>query len=388
MLSLKRINLLLDNQNAFFGEGILLKLNYLRSLPEPVNLIQRSYLQYKSQQHSATLRAKVLKQTLSLLVILPIACYYYLHCFFRKLYKNEELSKPEKVAVFVYAGIKNIIPKSLADKYTSKWQFNFGSSFWLNNQDIRYLIKTIHLKSFSPYFLLKIVYKIAMYRSILDQYNPDAIITSSEYSFTSSILTDYCKRHNVKHINIMHGEKMLNIRDSFFSFHACYVWDQHYVDLFKELRAEPGQFIIEVPESFYPSNQDKKHDEQYELTYYLAGEASNELDKIKDALIKIGFDPNKLCIRPHPRYSDIKLVRKKFQGFIIEEPGSIHIEQSIQQTKRMASLYSTVLYQGYLAGKEVVIDDLSCPDKYSSLAKLKYIMLSKPHILLSDLQNK
>ncbi len=143
MLSLKRINLFLDNHSSFFSADIMLSLNYLKGFPEPVNLIQRSYFQYKSQQHSATLRAKVLKQALSLLLILPIACYYYLIHFFRKFYKNEKISNHERVAVFVYAGIKNIIPKSLAQQYNTIWQYNTSSSFWLNNQDIRYLIKTI-----------------------------------------------------------------------------------------------------------------------------------------------------------------------------------------------------------------------------------------------------
>ena len=81
--------------------------------------------------------------------------------------------------------------------------------------------------------------KLAMYRYQYEVYHPKAMIVDEEYSYTSSFLTEYCHRLGVEHIDIMHGEKLYFIRDTFFCFDRCYVWDGYYRDLFCQLRAEP-----------------------------------------------------------------------------------------------------------------------------------------------------
>ena len=48
-------------------------------------------------------------------------------------------------------------------------------------------------------------------------------------------------------------------------------------------------------------------------------------------------------------------------------------------------LYSTVLYQAYINHVPVVIDDLTAPERFAQLKSLCYIMLDKPHGLLSAL---
>ena len=74
--------------------------------------------------------------------------------------------------------------------------------------------------------------KLAMYRYQYEVYHPKAMIVDEEYSYTSSFLTEYCHRLGVEHIDIMHGEKLYFIRDTFFCFDRCYVWDGYYRDLF------------------------------------------------------------------------------------------------------------------------------------------------------------
>lgn len=61
------------------------------------------------------------------------------------------------------------------------------------------------------------------------------------------------------------------------------------------------------------------------------------------------------------------------------------IEQSILRTKCAVSLYSTVLLQASINGVAVVIDDLTAPERFVQLKSLRYIMLDKPHGLLSAL---
>ena len=160
--------------------------------------------------------------------------------------------------------------------------------------------------------------KLAMYRSLYETYRPKAIIVSEEYSYTSSFLTEYCHRLGVEHINVMHGDKLYDIHDTFFCFDRCYIWDQFYRDLFCELRAEPTQFSMEMPPSMQPWDaQDVEKAVDY--TYYLQAETSQMLEKIAKSLQTLQKSGAVVAVRPHPLYSDMETVRRLFSDFEIEE---------------------------------------------------------------------
>ena len=97
----------------------------------------------------------------------------------------------------------------------------------------------------------------------------------------------------------------------------------------------------------------------------------------------VGLRGMVIAVRPHPIYTPPEAMRN-FQGFLLEDR-SISIEQSILRTKCAASLYSTVLLQALINGVPVVIDDLTAPERFAQLRSLRYIMLDKPHGLLSAL---
>ena len=183
----------------------------------------------------------------------------------------------------------------------------------------------------------------------------------------------------------MHGEKLFNIRDSFVKFDRYYVWDQHYIDLLVKLRADDKQFRIEKPGILY-LDINNHGDYKYELTYYLGGESEKELYNIKASLLDTRIPFEKICIRyhPNPRFSDENQIKKIFNCFIIENPHEISLEVSVSSTKSVVSLYSTVLYQAYLSGAKIIIDDISNPMKFEKLKSLYYVMMNKPHILLSQ----
>ena len=79
---------------------------------------------------------------------------------------------------------------------------------------------------------------------IFNEYTPKDLYVSAEYSFTSSILTAYCERNRVRHINVMHGEKTFFIREAFSRFHIFYVWDDFYIKLFHQLRANRTEYVV------------------------------------------------------------------------------------------------------------------------------------------------
>ncbi|MDT2761849.1 hypothetical protein [Aerococcus urinaeequi] len=364
-----------------FSISYLEQQEFMKRLGTPLNSPERSYFQYKCQMYKYPFHLKVILNIISLFAIF---------FFMIKSIWNMKLMKSycEKVdAIFIRQGVtKSIIPLSLLRDVKNLLEVNMNESFSLSLYDIRYFgIKCVINYWYSPYFCMKCLLKIGSYSHSIHKYNPKMIITHNEYSFTSSMLTDYCRSLNIKHINVMHGEKLFNIRDAFVEFDKFYVWDEYYVDLFQQLEADVTQFEIEPPAKL--SSENKKDCCLYHVTYYLGDEDIVELNKIRKDLLKLNIPPNEICIRFHPRYTSEKDVIKIFNSFVIENPLDVSIIESLSRTKYVASLYSTVLFQAYLAGKQIIINDISNNDKFVKLKELKYIMLEKPHMRLSELIN-
>lgn len=379
---LKSLNNYFNSNDSSFSFEKINQIKFLASFPEPINCIERSYFQYKCQKFLEKSYRVVLKEFIAIFGLVPFVLFLY----FKKRKRPSKLLN-SNIGVILFAGVDGIVPKKLQQIFERIETIPFDKEYFITNKDISFIIHLIKQYFFSPYFVIKSSYKIALYRAIINRFNPNSIICSSEYSFTSSLLTAYCELNEVKHINVMHGEKLFNIRDSFFYFHQCYVWDTHYVELLISLRAEPTQFIVARPPSLMIDNVNVITP-IYEFTYYLGGESVKELQLIKLIMLSTKVNSKQLCVRFHPRESNKKEVSCIFKEFSIEDPEKCSINKSFCLTKRIVSLYSTVLYQGFLIGKEVIIDDITQKEKYNKLAQLKYIMINKPHKNLSDIIKK
>lgn len=375
-MAIKIENKLLKGKQPCFEMDIDKQYKILENFKEPLDLIERSYFQYLCQMKQTPFMLKVI-QNLVALVLTP---YYYYKYSQNKTVVN---GGKKRGAVFI-SGTKNIsyVPKTIKNEFGQITLCDYNGFGQLTIKEKR-VIKNIYKRYwYKPYFCLKCMMKIALYANQIYKYNPKAVLTIGEFSFTSSVLTFYCNEIGVEHINVMHGEKLFNIRNSFVKFNRYYVWDQHYIDLLVKLRANDKQFRIE--KSSIVHFDIKKHsDYKYELTYYLGGESKKELYKIKASLLDTKIPLEKICIRYHPRYSDVNQIKSIFNCFKIENPHKVPLEVSISITKHVASLYSTVLYQAYVSGKKIIIDDISNPMKYEKLKLLNYVMMNKPHILLS-----
>ena len=209
-------------------------------------------------------------------------------------------------------------------------------------------------------------------------------LVTSEYSWTSSILTEFCERNKIFHINYMHGDKSYYIRDSFFKFHRCYVWDKHYEEVFCKLKAFKNQFkVIEFLDFIPQINIEIK---EFYNTYYLQiDETEDEIDEIIAILeklkLKTGF---KGKIRCHPEYTTKKIKNKIPKEMLDEE---ISIYYSIAKSNYIIAKYSTVLYEAFAMKKGIiVIDDITeGRERYKCLKELGWISLSKPHLMLSEI---
>ena len=362
------------HKDPLFYLDVKKQIKYLNSFKEPSDYIERGFFQYKCQFE--VVFGKVMKS------LITFSSFFLIFYFMLK--KNAVLGKQLYCeAIFIADGKPfNIVPAELKNRFCSLKIIDHLQKSVLTSKDKAYLLSIIKRYPFSWYFILKIVIKISEYSALIKMYHPKAIIVCNEYSFTSSILTDYCHLHGVVHINIMHGDKLYYIRDAFFKYDECYVWEQYYKDLFISLRADPGQFRIAVPDSLKFS-EDIKGAYHYDYKYYLGNESSDELKIIKRNLDILKGKNFHIRIRPHPRYTNIKAMKSIFVDYEFED-NEMPIETSLMETKNVISLYSTVLIQALYNNINIIIDDLVNPDKFMKLKALRFYCLNKPHGLLSN----
>ncbi len=372
---LKRIALGLEKkQNSIFTYPVAVQKKYIKHFPEPKDNIERAYFQYCCQMK---LYGELIQTCLNLSA-LPISLLYLL-----KLKKTDEETKKSVDAVFFNDGKPfNIIPKSVVLKYQDIITLSTDNRI-LTKDDRAFLNRIFKRYPFSWMFWLKLVLNISRYSYAIIKYSPKAIISCSEFSFTSSVLTEYCHTKGVKLINVMHGEKLYFIRDSFVKYDEFYVWDKGYRDLLASLGADKEQFKIEAPASL-TIKADYEVEKKYDYTYYLQIEPDSELEKLSQTLGKLVDKGYKVSLRPHPRYTNIDTVNRLFSGIDIEDCNMLSIEKSILETKNVISKYSSVLNQAYHSGINIVIDDISDKNRFLKLKELQFVMLTVEHKLLSD----
>ncbi|MFZ2406673.1 MAG: hypothetical protein WAW41_16185 [Methylobacter sp.] len=355
------------------------QMQFLRSLPAPKDLLQRSYFQYLCQMKTQPYIYNI-AQNIAALILLPI--YFFILMILS--IRNDTIPKERKnCAIFFHANLF-LIPVCLKNEYSEIISCKVGEKMRMSKQERFFITNLINKYWHAPYFIFKCMLKICTYCGQIIKFNPEAIIASCEYSFTSSILTEYCHQRGVEHINIMHGEKLLHIRDSFVQYDRFYVWDEHYISLLTDLRADKDQFRVALPSTLRLecTNPEKLI---YNYTYFLQYTKKDYLLKVKQSLLSLHVNKEKICVRYHPLHSDKKIIRQIFKDFIIENPHEVSLAQSLSMTESAIAAFSTVLYQAYVCSKTVVIDDITNIEEYKKLKKMRYIMLEKPHKKLSEL---
>lgn len=359
------------------------QLNILNTVEKnslPLDLFSRSFAQYKSQMYLTSSINKLFLNCSSIFILPIFLCISVIN--YLKFKKKKSNLIPSNIAIF-FGVYRDTIPESLK-KYNI---YNGINNYILNQDSLRYLFHNIYMKYWShPYFCLKLAVKIGIYNYNIMYFKPKCIIATSEYSFTSSILTHFCEKQNCLHINVMHGEKSFDINNSFFRFHQCFVWHEHYIKLFSELKADQTQFIVELPRKFLyteGSSTKQKNNSKLVLKYYLGGE-NKELLNILAKTLNVLASKYQIVIRLHPRYSDINEIKHVFGDNIhIEDPNSLTIIESLMCTDYIAALYSTVLFEAYCLNKKIIINDLD-QLVYKKMIELDFMVVQLEHQRLSE----
>ena len=366
------------SNDSVFGYPIEKQKQYIAHFPEPKDDIQRSYFQYKCQMK---FNKPIITFVLNL-ASLPLLLLYLL-----KSGSVVPKGEKQKGSIFFSDGKpENIIPEVLRERIGEIEVVN-NKKESLTKADKKFIRSIWKQYPFAFQFVVKCLLKVRYYSYEIQRLHPQNIIVCNEYSFTSSVLTKYCEKHGIEHINVMHGEKIYYMRDSFFRFHECYVWDDFYRELLQHMRAEANQFKVAVPPSLkFPDAGEANKSKQY--TYYLGWESGEKLKTIAKAMDDLRKKGYAVAIRPHPRYTDLNEIKSCAPEIEIEDYKTLTIEQSLRRTENAVSVYSTVLNQAYNNGIGIVIDDVSDSEKFERLEERQYIMLSKPHKLLSELLEK
>lgn len=372
------INLFPFNLDIDMQKKVLSKYN------NPKDLIERSYFHYRVQFDVVPLYKRLLNNFVGFFAII----YFLIRGVITRSKSNfYKKSYDSKFAIFPYKNYHypNVIPQEIENEFEIM-KINFMEDFYFSRHDFGLLYQVFKRYPFDFYFLSKCISKVLFYRYIVAKFSPNAIITCSEYSFSSSIATNFCRKNNIEHINTMHGEKFFILKDTFFEFDRCYVWDDFYKDLFIKLKASPNQFIVGTFSNLQ-MNVDRGR-EIYNYTYYLAAETEAILFSIRNSLDDLDEMSN-ICIRIHPRYSDLNMINRIFSGFVIENAAEVTLEESFSRTKNVISLYSSCLIEAYFNNKPIIVDDCNHgSDRLHVLSESEYIILSKPHTLLSSLLTK
>lgn len=355
--------------------------SFLDSFKEPSSDIERSFNQYRCQNLFVP-GFKVLVLNVLSAFVLPII---YLVLFFRGLFVEREEGP---FAIIENKGMPEVVPNVIREKY------NPSEAYWsktpsLSYIDLPFIFKILWHSHAHFYFVLKASMNVGLFSNMIFKYNPKVIIHYGEFSFSSSLLTDYCHIYKVKHVNIQHGEKLYNIRDGFFHFDECYVWAEHYVNLFVSLKAIPEQFIVSIPPSMKIVIDNYKNNQCFaDYKYYLQEYNETELLSIIKSLSFIKDKGYSIKYRPHPRYSNLSLLKKHIASEEIEEPSNVSIMESLSNVDYVIGSYTTVLTQAYLSGKNVVLDDVTFYEQYIKLKNMNYYLSNASAILLSSLQIK
>jgi hypothetical protein len=379
---IKILRWLSKGDKQWFQRDIDYSMNLLNSFDEPIDLWQRSYYQFKCNCFDFPYWKRFL-YSIAAIIMLPFSLIY-----FRLSHFNTHFISKEE-CVGDCASVPEMVPESLKEKYNIKDDV-FFAGYGLSHSDVIYLCRHIGPYLLSPSFVLHIIFKIAAYSNIFHKYQPSVIICHNEYSYSSSALTDYCRYHNVTHINFMHGERLINIRNAFFEYDKCYVWHDHYKQIYLDLRSGtlPDNFVIELPKALkIDINKNYSEKEFANYKYYFAKGTYEEIDSIVRSLKPLKDNGYKIKYRPHPRYTDLNILKTLVPPEEIESPMQVSISTSVASCDYVIGSYSTVLLQAFLCGKGVLIDDVTYGDRIEQQKKARHILLSVegPELLSSHL---
>ena len=235
------------------------------------------------------------------------------------------------------------------------------------------------------YFRLITTVKIAQFNEYIQEYNPKMIVFySCEREFSGPLQTLLCESEGTEYVSFMHGDYLYSLCFAFQRYSRYYTWDEAYNQMFSKLKCDCPMIVYRPKKLEGIADCKDEHQCKYFATYYFSDETRQCAEIIYSIFHKFEKEKLRCKIRPHPRFSDIDMLKSVFPDIEIEDPSNYSLADSITDSLYIVGLNTTVLSQAYYSGKKIVIDDISMHDQYLELKEKEYIMLNRQHILLSD----
>ena len=329
---------------------------YMDSLPTPKDDIQRAYNKYKCE--CSTMGSK--------LILFFRNCAGFVLFWIYMVMPSKKIQCEEQYDVVIINGDKNK-EDSVPDEYKDNYiHIPIEGKRSLKKGDKKVMFRVWKKHPFSYFFLTKIFIKLMVYSRAIQLYKPKQILCTSEASFTVPILTNYLEKQGIEHINFQHGLLAYKSRIAYSRFTKQLVWDKCFENALKKMHDDTEEFIIVSPKALnYPIK--KELEEKGRYTYYLQEIDEDIIKSFAEFYYKWKEKGINLVLRPHPRYNDIDLIKKAIPDAEVEDISKVGIEDSINQSEYVIARGSTVLYQGKVMNKKVLIDDVSMRDSFEYL---------------------
>lgn len=337
-------------QNSDEEKKFLYKL-YLKRKKEDNCPFVNSMYQYKAQVYYLSFWQKTAQQLIAFFTLI----YLFVMILFKKR-KNKKFYEKYDVGYFY---IEKIFSTKIKENKRLKLIGN--DDLYLTRKDVFFILKYLFKSRFNFFLCSVSLFRISQVSYAINVCKIDEVWTNMEYSCACGLVHKYCQLSNVTMSNFMHGEKIFCLRDSFVSFDFFYVWDDVYIDLFKEMYcAENIQFIID---NVYSSNIELERLKSKKLCYFLIGnETSIDLERISSILKILEDFGYEIYVKDHPR-NQHKSSYLKFPCLKSSTP----IDEVFMDFGYVMAQYSTVLIEGFYSNKNIIIDNFTNPTIFKSL---------------------
>lgn len=360
-------------------------MEFLASLPEPKDCIDEAYNKYLCRLQYVPKKKTVLLNTAAFAVLaatLP-----------RVMRSGKPLPKKQGKKLLLEkkkdVDYTDVLPPELPGEYdeflpVDQTKAKIGD---LSKEALSLYKAAVRRHPTEFYFQLFLLKELSNHSRYIRTYNPSATaVYINERNVAGPVLTRMYEKTGRKLISFMHGEYLLQMIQAYMNFSEFYVWDEMYIDMFrKDLHCGIKKYIVTTPLKLTKKWHLEDIEPEIWCTYYFSGESTASVKRLAAAFKKAARDDRRYMVRPHPRYSHQDLIREYFPADMIEDPKEVSMEESMARTANCAGLHTTVLSEAQVEGRCAVIDDISDPEQFRNLERRKFVVLQRPHKLLSEI---
>lgn len=364
-------------------------LRFLEKLPEPKDYLDVSFNKYRCRSFPFPLYKRFLLNLVSFPLAVKALC--------SLLRVKKPLPKPEASRLLIErkAGVDftDIIPDELINSF-EEVHVTLDSraererlSTKLSSEAAELLKAAVRRHPFHFYYIFWVARELSKNCAYIETHNPSAVaVYIEERNVAGPILRCLYETSGRKYVSFMHGEYLLRLVQGYMSFSEYYIWHEEYEHLFRDvLHCDIPVYTLYKPKKLTKKWHFEKDVPDYFCTYYFSAESRESICRLREVFEWLESRGKRCKVRPHPRYSQWDFIRKQFRDDQIEDTRQVSLEDSLRRTRYVIGLATTVLAEGYYEGKEIVVDDVSSPEKFANLEKRCFIVLKRPHMLLSEL---